>query len=117
MLVIPGFLEGYRSLKDKTLKLVFETNEPTPDQMAAIQAALMKAGYMAFHTDMFTDAQLKGITDIQVEFDNPGKTPGQRLRAVLYRNWEKENQGYKNFHDFYIVNMDKMIDHYKAKLD
>ena len=72
---------------------------------------------MAFHTDMFTDAQLKIITEIQVDYNDPGKSPGQRLRGVLYRNWEKDPEGYKAFHDFYIVKMDKLIDHFKEKLD
>jgi hypothetical protein len=31
---LPAQLEGYRSLKDRTLKLSFETNELTPEQMA-----------------------------------------------------------------------------------
>jgi len=117
MLVIPGFFESYRSLKDRTLKLVFGTSELSPEQVTAIHTALNKSGYMAFHTDMFTDAQLKGIAEIQVDYEDTAKTPGQRLRAVLYRNWEKENQGYENFHDFYIVNMDKLINHFKGKLD
>ena len=29
--LIPAVLESYRSLKDRTLKLSFETSEPTPE--------------------------------------------------------------------------------------
>ena len=34
---IAAQLEGYRSLKDRTLKLTFETNELSPDDMGNIQ--------------------------------------------------------------------------------
>lgn len=117
MLTIPGFFESYRSLKDKTLKLVFETQEPTPDQIASIQAALMKSGFMAFHSDPFTNKQLDELKSIQVEFDDPTKTPSKRLRAVLFLNWKQKNEGYSQFHDYYIVHMERIIDHFKEKLD
>ena len=33
MIVINSILESFRSLKDKTIKLSFETQEPTPEQI------------------------------------------------------------------------------------
>lgn len=117
MLIIPGYFESYRSLKDKTLKLVFETQEPTPDQIGSIQASLMKSGFMAFHSDPFTNDQIEELKNIQVEFDDPIKTPSKRLRAVLYINWKQDNEGYEQFHDYYIIHMEKIIDHFKSKLD
>ena len=41
---LPSILDGYRSLKDRTLKLTFETSELTPEQMANIHYGLNKAG-------------------------------------------------------------------------
>jgi hypothetical protein len=54
---------------------------------------------------------------MKVEFDDTGKPLSQRLRAVLYRCWEQKPEGYKIFNDFYIAQMEKLITHYKNKLE
>jgi len=117
MLIIPGVLESYRSLKDRTLKLTFETNEPNPDQMAEIQKAIMNAGFIAFNVDPFSSSQEKYLTELEVDYDNPAKTPSKRLRGVLYRNWELDAKGYKTFHDYYTSQMELLIMHFKNNLD
>ena len=117
MLIIPSTLESYRSLKDRTIKLVFETAEPTPKQMAEIQTDLMKAGYVAFHSDPFTQEQIESLKEIKADFDDKGKTKGQRLRSVLFVWWQQNNQGYEVFDDFYNHHMEKVIMHFKNKLD
>ena len=117
MLIIPAALESYRSLKDRTLKLVFETNEVNPEQIGKIQNALMKAGFLAFNIDAFSSSQEKFITELEVDYDDPKKTPSKRLRGVLYRNFEQDNEGYKNFEDYYRSKMEMIIVHFKGKLD
>ena len=115
--IIPGNFESYRSLKDRTLKLIFETAELSPDQMASIHLNLNNPGFLAFNPDPFTNSQIKEIEEIKVDFDDTGKTRSQRLRAVFYRNWEKRNEGYKAFTDYYNAKMDILIEHYKKKID
>lgn len=117
MLIIPAILESYRSLKDRTLKLTFETNEPNPDHMADIQSATMKAGYLAFNQEPFSASQERFIVELESDYDDPKKTPSKRLRGVLYRNWETDKKGYKTFEDYYRSQMEVLIIHFKGKLD
>ena len=117
MLIIPAFLESYRSLKDRTLKLVYETSELSPDQISTLHTSVTKTGFLAFHTDPFSTKDLAFITDMEVDYDDPGKTPSKRLRGVLYRNWEQESEGYKTFEDFYRSKMEIILVHFKGKLD
>lgn len=117
MLVIPVQLESYRSLKDRTIKLVFETGEPTPEQMASIQSSLMRAGYLAFNSNAFTDGQIESLKEVKADYEDSGKSPSQRLRNVLYVWWKEHNQGYEVFNDFYIHYIEKFINHVKSKLD
>ena len=117
MLVIPGILESYRSLKDRTLKLTFETQEPNPEQMVEIQKATMNAGFIAFNIDPFSSSQEKFLTELEVDYDDPKKTPSKRLRGVLYRNFEQDAKGYKNFEDYYRSQMETIIVHFKGKLE
>lgn len=117
MLIIPAILDNFRSLKDRTLKLTFETSEPNPDQMRDIQLASMSAGYLAFNKDPFTSSQEKYLTELEVDYDDKSKTPSKRLRGVLYRSWERDNKGYDNFQRYYDVEMERIITHFKNKLD
>jgi hypothetical protein len=113
---LPAQLEGYRSLKDRTLKLSFETNELTPEQMADIHYSLNKVGYLAFAPDPFTTKEINDLDSLKVEYDDTGKTVSQRLRAVLYRLWEQGNEGYKDFNMYYAFKMEGFITHLKTKL-
>jgi len=113
---LPSQLEGYRSLKDGTLKLSFETGELSPEQMANVHYSLNKVGFLAFSPDPFATHQLEEIDKLKVEYSDTGKPPSQRLRAVLFVLFEQAPEGYTNFNDFYNFKMEKMISHFKDKL-
>ena len=117
MLIIPVILDGYRTLKDKTFKVVFGTNELTPEQASTLQASLMEFGYLAFKPDPFKKYELDVIDGLEVEYEDTGKRPSQRLRAVLYRLWEQEPENYQDFNLYYEFHMNKIISHFKEKLD
>jgi hypothetical protein len=114
---LPAGLEGYRSLKDRTLKLTFETGELSPEQMANIHYSLNKIGWLAFAPDPFATKELDEIDKMKVEFDDTGKPPSQRLRGVLYRLYEQKPEGYTTFNDFYNSKMEKLINHFKGQLE
>lgn len=113
---LPAILEGYRSLKDGTLKVSFETGELSPEQMANVHWSLNKAGFVAFSPDPFATAELEEMDKLKVEFSDMGKPPSQRLRGVLYRLWEQSPEGYTTFNDFYNSKMEVLINHFKNKL-
>ena len=54
MMTIPAQLEGYRSLKDGSIKVTFETNELNPQQLLEIAENLNKFGFLAFKQQPFT---------------------------------------------------------------
>lgn len=117
MIIIPAVLESYRSLKDRTLKIIFETNEPTPNQLTEIALSTQKFGYLAFMVGE-KEGELQKIMEqipkADIEF---GKSKSQRLRGVLYRFWEQDNKGYEVFDDFYNFHMEKLIIDIKKRLE
>lgn len=117
LLLIGAILESVRSLKDRTYKLTFETNEPSEDQALAIHNNLLSAGYLAFKEEKFRTEELKQLEDLKSDFELKDKTPGQRLRAVLYRLWEQHPEGYKTFPPYYEFKVDQITAHFKSKLD
>ena len=117
MILTPAIFDGQRSMKDKSLKLTFSTQEISPAQFLEIGNSLNTFGYLAFKTEPFTDTEKESIEALKADFEDTGKTPAQRLRGVLYRNWEKKDEGYKTFFDYYNSKMETLIEHFKQKLD
>lgn len=117
MIILPALLESYRSLKDKTLKVTFETNEPTPEQLTGIALNIQKFGYLAFKEEPFKQNEKEVLESLKAEYEDTGKTPSQRLRAVLYLMWQQNNEGFKNSVDHYNSKMETLIEHFKQKLD
>ena len=113
---IPAQLDSFRSMSDRGIKISFVTGEVSPEQVANIQYSFQKAGYLAFSPDPFATHELEEIDKLKIEFNDTGKPPSQRLRAVLFRLWEQTPEGYKVFNDYYIAKMEIMIEHYKGKL-
>lgn len=117
MIIIPAILESFRSLKDRTLKISFETQELSPSQMGDIQGSLNKIGFLAFKQDPFKDNEKQLLDSLEAEYDDKSKTPSKRLRSVLYVCWKQDNEGFETFPSFYDHKMEQIINHYKSKLD
>lgn len=117
MLVIAGLMESYRSLKDKTLKITFETNEPTGEQLVQIAGCMGDFGFLAFKKDAFNKKEIELLDTLKSDFEETGKSKSQRLRGVLYRSWEQESKGYEVFDDYYNHQMERLINHFKDNLE
>jgi hypothetical protein len=117
MIVIPAIFEGYRSLKDRTLKLTFETGEPTPQQVAGLTTSLQKPIYLAIKENPFKEDEIEALKALKADLEEGGKTDSQRLRGALYVWWTKDNQGYEDFEMFKKHYMNKFIEHVKTKIE
>lgn len=113
---IPAELVTYGKMKDKGFKITFETGELSPEQVANIHYGSTKVGWLAFAPDPFATAEMDEIENTKVEFEDGGKPPSHRMRAVLYRLFEFNNEGYKVFTDYYNAKMEQFIVHLKSKL-
>ena len=116
MIIIPAVLDSFRSLKDKTLKVTFETNEPTPEQFMGIGQSIQQFGYLAFKVEPFKEKEKKALDDLETSYEDNSKTHSQRLRAVIFRSWENANEGFNDFDSYYKHKMESIITHLKSKL-
>ena len=116
MLILPGIIENITTRKDKTLKVTFGTNELRSEQAGELVKLNQEFCYLSFKKDEFKARDLEIIAGIQSEFEFNEKPPAQRLRAVFYRLWEQDKQGYKDFELYYRFQMEKVIEHFKSKL-
>ena len=98
---------------DNTLEITLNTQELPIEQMA--QMFTLKNSHCAVaiapygeEVEPFDPATIDAPKD---------KSPSNRLRNVLFRVWERDNQGYIDFNSWYLVKMNEIIQHYKGKLD
>jgi len=118
-IMIPAYIAGIHTLKDKTIKVSVETQEISPDIMAQLYT-LHKGGtcIAAFKATEFTDEQKRALEVVDLNAEELGnKTPSQRLRAALYRLWENKPEGHDSFPMFYEYKMSKLIEFVKRNID
>lgn len=111
-----GHIDSIRTLKDRSLKLVIESQEPDNEVISKLINLNGNAVKILISDKNIISEQVEVIESMKIEEDG-GKSPSQRLRAVLYVNWQQNKKGYELFEDYYRSMMEKIIVHYKGKLD
>lgn len=106
---------GIKTMADKGIRVMFDTNELTGNEFQSLFAMKGKAGKLIFSSEDYklTPDDLV-VPDISKDFKEE-KTPSQRLRAVLYRLWQQSEQGL-DFEVYYRSKMDNFINQLKDKL-
>ena len=115
-ILISAVYRGSQDLSDKTKKLVFGTNEVTPEQAAQLQMMVQEFCYLAIKMEPFLKQEVDLINDLKTDYEDMGKTPSSSLRAVLYRLWQQTPEGYDDFNLFYIHKIEGIIGHFKSFL-
>jgi hypothetical protein len=105
----PVILTGASTRVDGSIGLKFATPELSASDKAAFFELLNLNMTMLLQP---SGEEPKELKEVKGEFDT--KTPGQRLRAVLYVLW-KETDGTGEFEEFYRRRMNSIIDKIKEK--
>lgn len=108
-------IEGIRSRKDRTVSITLGTQELAPDKAAEIFSLNQKMATAYLTAAEEIPQQDQEIIDT-IEPDLPGKSPSQRVRAILFLLWKQNNEGFKDKNLHYLHHMEKIIDHLKSKI-
>ena len=102
--------------KDGSVSLTFITQtEQTSAEFMEIDSLLNDGG--AIHFKSNGNLNQKEIEALEkVEFKNEGKSKSQRMRSVLFILYSQTGKEV-SFNDFYSDEMERIIEHYKQKLD
>ena len=114
MILIAGQIESIATRKDKTLKVTIGTQELNPVQASDVFSLNQSFCYIGLKIEPFTQSEEVLIDGLKSEINQ--KTPSQRLRSILYIYYEQDNKGYKDFNTYYVGQMERICEHYKAKL-
>lgn len=113
MLKIPSQISKVETTSDKGLKLIVHTQELSAEDKSEVMQLHDKFGWFVFSV---TDIEQSDIPDEPIEFEGQ-KTLSQQLRNVLYRLHEKQNGKPEDFEAYRQKIMNRLINHYKEKLD
>lgn len=115
-IILASTVESISTRQDGTIKIALGTQEMDSTQAASIFALRGK-----FCKVLLTDSNIQPleeslIEETKIQDGKKIKTQSQRLRAVLYRCWEAGGMS-GEFDQFYNVETERIIEHYKKKLD
>ena len=111
MIRLPCYLTGFSSKSDGSASVRFNTQELTAEDFANLKNDLNGYGWLVFQSN---EVKLEDMPKEDAE--DKQKTPSKRLRAVIFIEWtQKGKQG--DFEQFYREKMDRVIEHFKSKLD
>lgn len=106
-------ITGVRAKVDGSLGLSLSTPELTPMEKTVFME-LMNLSCRA----VFTPIDEPGVPEnVSIDKEANEKSPSQRLRGVLFRLWEQNPMGFKTFEEYYRIQMDKLIEKIKERLE
>ncbi len=104
---------GSMSLKeDNSVKFSTHTPELTDEQLSGLRSLHNKACEMWLKPLDETPEEI-----ITVDADLNQKSQSQRIRAVLYLLWQKDNEDFSDFDIYYRNKTEKYLNSLKARLD
>lgn len=104
-------ITGVRALSDRSISLNIHTQEMSDIEKTVLFGFQGKTGWLLFKEDEVQDHDIpKQDTDIST------KSPSQRLRGVLFVLFSQSGST-GDFRDFYEKELEKIINHYKNKLE
>ena len=125
--VFEGGIDKVSTLADGSLRIFVGTPELSRETMVNVFNLIKQPGYVLISTSAINQVQIDAVEKATTNAEFSEKTPSQRMRGVLYKLWEKTQpktmngdsgeMEYVDFDLFYKRQMNKIIDHFKTKLD
>ena len=108
----PAILTRIAYTKDRGLSLGFATQELSDEEKVAAAQFHQQFGYLLFKPNEFKEEDVPK-EDALTE----GKSQSQRLRDVLYVLWAQKADPKIDYNTYYRQETEKIIAHYKSKID
>ena len=125
--VFEGGIDKVSTLADGSLRIYIGTPELSNETMVNVFSLIKRPGYVLISTNPLNQNQVDAVEQATVNAEFNEKTPSQRLRAVVFKLWEKTqpkqingdsgNMEYVEFDLFYKRKMNEIIKHLKTKLN
>lgn len=114
-IVLDATLESLSTRMDNTIKVTIGTQEVEAQQAASLFALRGKFVKVLLSDNNIEQKQIESVDKLQVKDESNNKSNSQRLRSTLFILWQQSKQ-VTNFDDFYNAEMNRIIEHFKSKL-
>lgn len=115
-IVIDGIVESIKSRQDGSVTVAFGTQELDGNKAGDLFQLRGKYCKAMFSDTNITSLEEEVVDKTPLTATQKNKSPSQRLRSVLHVYFSQ--QGYSiDFDDFYKTELEKIISHYKTKLE
>jgi hypothetical protein len=111
---LPAIFSGIRSRKDKSYSLSFDTRELGGTDAGILLGMNGTECWLLIAPDDSLDSV--DVPRAKPDSGTNQKTPGQRLRAVLFVLWTQSGKP-GEYEDFYRIKLERVIDTIKGRLD
>ena len=111
-------LEGVSRKKDRSIGLRFTTlQEQSNEELRVLDELFQRSCVIAIkEDDKLTSDEISDLDNLEVDLYDKAKSPSKRLRNTLFVYHQQLNNG-SDWKDFYNSQMERLIDHFKDKLD
>lgn len=111
---LPAIFSGIRSRVDRSYTLTFSTRELGGSDASTLLDMQQSECWLVISPDDSIDSV--DVPKTKPDAGTSQKSPGQRLRAVLFVLWSQVGKP-GDFEDYYRQRMERIIEQFKAKLD
>ncbi len=125
--VFEGGIDKVSTLADGSLRIYIGTPELSNETMVNVFSLIKRPGYVLISTNPLNQGQVDAVEKATINAEFNEKTPSQRLRAVVFKLWEKTQpkqingdsgeMEYVEFDLFYKRKINEIINHLKTKLN
>lgn len=113
-LLLPVYVENISTRKDKSVKVTLGTQELSPNQAGDLFQFMNKLAVCYVVEKSISQDEIDQVDKINPELS--GKSQSQRIRNVLFKLFEQNNEGFKDFNSYYQSKTEKYIEHLKSKI-
>lgn len=113
-ILLPTYIENITTRKDKSVKITLGTQELSPGKAGELFTMLNAIALTYISPKGIDQKEIDQVDKLDPEFE--GKTQSQRIRAVLFKLFQQDNEGFKDFDNYYRNKTEKYIEHLKAKI-
>ncbi len=115
-IILSAIVENISTRSDGTFKIVIGTNEIDKQSVSELFELRNTFCKLLLTSNNITPLDDKLIDELKIKDGKKVKTKSQRLRAVLYREWEQQGLQIE-FDTYYDTIMEGYIEKHKANLD
>lgn len=111
---LPAAVTKVTTMRDRTIRLQVDCQEVPPESMTELFELNDCLGHFFFQKERITQINLSKLPKIELEPDE--KSPGQRLRSVLFLLHKQNGGKDEDFDPFYRKQMERFIGAVKERL-